>query len=210
MNRPTSRPPNKILLVEGSNDKHVVRHIRQRSQSISDLHFDIEDKGGLDALNQSIGAEIDVPGRQVVGILIDANNNVQARWASITRRLSDEAINAPVKPSPDGTVIDTKGKPRVGIWLMPDNESPGELEDFVAQMLPDDDSVWPLSQRYINDIPEAQRKFPEGKTLRAQLHAWLAAREDPRQMGLAIKARDLEIDGALCQKFIAWLEELFG
>lgn len=208
MNRPTSRPPNRILLVEGQNDKHVVIHIRQRSQSVSDFH--IEDKGGIEALNQTIGAEIDVPGRQVVGILIDANDNAQARWASVVRRLSDEAIQAPVKPSPDGTVIYTKGKPRVGIWLMPDNESPGELEDFVAQMLPVDDSVWPLSKRYINDIPEAQRKFPEGKTLRAQLHAWLAAREDPRQMGSAITRRDLEIDGALCQKFIAWLEELFG
>ena len=208
MNRPTSRPPNRILLVEGQDDKHVVIHICGRSQSVSDFH--IEDKGGFEALNQAIGAEIAVSGRQVVGILIDANDNVQARWASITRRLSDEAIKAPVKPSPEGTVIDTKGKPRVGIWLMPDNESPGELEDFVAQMLPVDDSVWPLSKRYINDIPEAQRKFPEGKTLRAQLHAWLAAREDPRQMGSAITTRDLEIDGTLCQKFIAWLEELFG
>lgn len=208
MNRPDSRSQNRILLVEGRDDKHVAIHICKRSQSISDFH--IEDKGGFEALNQTIGAEIDVPGRQVVGILVDANNSAQSRWESITRRLSDEAIQAPIKPAPDGTVIDTDGKPRVGIWLMPDNESPGELEDFVARMLPANDPVWPLSKRYISDIPKAQRKFPEGKTLRAQLHAWLAAREDPRQMGLAIRARDLEIDGILCQKFIAWLEELFG
>lgn len=201
-------PPSRILLVEGQDDKHVVIHICERSRSIADFH--IEDKGGFEALNQAIGAEIDVSGRQVVGILIDANDNVQTRWASIVQRLSDEVIQAPIKPAPEGTVIDTNGKPRVGIWLMPDNQSTGELENFVEQMLPVDDSVWPLSKRYINDIPEAQRKFPEGKTLRAQLHAWLAAREDPRQMGLAIKARDLEIDGVLCQKFIAWLEELFG
>ena len=100
--------------------------------------------------------------------------------------------------------------PRVGVWLMPDNQSPGELEDFVAQMIPDGDPVWPLSQDYIDGIPVSDRKFAHGKTLRAKIHAWLAAREDPRQMGLAIRARDLDIGGDLCTRFTAWLDMLFG
>ena len=29
---------------------------------------------------------------------------------------------------------------------MPDNEAPGELEDFVAGMIPESDPVWPRSQ----------------------------------------------------------------
>ena len=82
--------------------------------------------------------------------------------------------------------------PRVGIWLMPDNQSLGELEDFVAQMIPDNDPVWPLSQDYISRIPEEHREFAENKTSTAEVYAWLATREDPRQMGAAIGARDLE------------------
>ena len=70
--------------------------------------------------------------------------------------------------------------------------------------------MWPLSNRYIEEIPTEDRKFIESKTQRAKLHAWLAAREDPRQMGLAIKTKDLEIDGPLCQKFVVWLTKLFG
>lgn len=93
---------------------------------------------------------------------------------------------------------------------MPDNESPGELEDFVVGMIPERDPVWPLSQRYIEGIPEAGRKFSEKKKLRAQLYAWLAAREDPRLMGVAIRAHDLEVEGALSRNFIAWLTKLFG
>ena len=100
--------------------------------------------------------------------------------------------------------------PRVGVWLMPDNESPGELEDFVAQMIPDGDPVWPLSQDYIDGIPVSDRKFTAGKTLRAKIHAWLAAREDPRQMGAAIGTYDLDIGGDLCTRFTAWLDMLFG
>ena len=92
---------------------------------------------------------------------------------------------------------------------MPNNSSCGELEDFIAEMIPDNDAVWPLSQRYIDEIPETERKFKPKKTRRAQIHAWLAAREDPRHMGVAISAKDLEVDGVLCQQFIAWLTELF-
>ena len=93
---------------------------------------------------------------------------------------------------------------------MPDNESHGELEDFVAQMIPKDDPVWPLSKSYIEGIPEAHRKFSEKKKLRAQLHGWLAARRDPRLMGVAIGANDLDVDVALSRKFAAWLTNLFG
>ena len=100
--------------------------------------------------------------------------------------------------------------PRVGIWLMPDNQSLGELEDFVAQMIPDNDPVWPLSQDYIDRIPEEHREFNENKTSTAEVYAWLATREDPRQMGAAIGTRDLDIDGDLCTRFTAWLDMLFG
>ncbi len=93
---------------------------------------------------------------------------------------------------------------------MPDNELPGELEDFVVQMIPERDLIWPLSQRYIDGIPETGRKFSEKKKLRAQLYAWLAAREDPRLMGVAIRAHDLELEGSLSRNFIAWLTKLFG
>ena len=99
--------------------------------------------------------------------------------------------------------------PRIGIWLMPDNQSPGELEDFVAQMIPGSDPVWPLSQDYIDGIPVRNRKFTHSKTLRAKIYSWLASREDPRQMGLAIRALDLDIDGDLCTRFSNWLNRLF-
>ena len=92
---------------------------------------------------------------------------------------------------------------------MPDNQSPGELEDFIVKMIPNDDPVWPRSTAYITEIPEEDRKFKEGKILRAKVHAWLAAREKPRPMGLAIKTKDLNISVESCQTFVNWLRELF-
>ena len=205
MDNPDTLIQNRVLLVEGQNDKHVVRHICGRHPSMPS--FDIVDKGGVTELLDSISIEIRAPGRQAVGFLVDSNRDLMARWDEIRHQILRAEIRLPLSPDPAGTIIE--GTPRVGIWLMPDNESSGELEDFVEQMIPAGDPVWPLSQRYIDGIPQANRKFAPPKTLRAQLYAWLAAREDPRQMGLDIQARDLAVDGKLCQGFVKWLMALF-
>jgi len=203
---PRSQSSDRVLLVEGQDDKHVVLSLCEHHQSTRP--FFIESKGGIDPLLESIGLEIKVPGRQVVGILADANGDVAGRWNDIRDRLREAGIDPPQSLDSGGIIIE--GKLRIGIWLMPDNTSAGELEDFVAKMIPDNDRVWPLSRSYINGIPSRDRKFIAKKRSRAQVYAWLATRKDPRQMGAAIKARDLEVDGALSQKFVAWLNNLFG
>ena len=92
---------------------------------------------------------------------------------------------------------------------MPDNASPGQLEDFVVRMIPDDDPIWPLARRYIGGIPPADRKFVAAKAPTAQLYAWLATREHPRLMGWAVRDEDLDVDGDLCRRFVDWLGRLF-
>ena len=99
---------------------------------------------------------------------------------------------------------------RVGVWLMPDNQFPGELEDFVRHMLPGDDRVWPRAESYIDGIPQADRRFRDGKVSRAQLYAWLATRELPGRMGAAINAGDLNTDVDLARRFVSWLHALFS
>ena len=160
----------------------------------------------------AIRDEARVLGRQALGILVDANDSPATRWQSISDRLASLDIQTPGGTSSRRlTIIDaTVGMPRIGIWLMPDNQSRGELEDFVAEMIPDNDPVWPLSQDYIGRIPDEHREFAENKATTAEVYAWLATREDPRQMGAAIGARDLDIDGDLCTRFTDWLDRLFS
>lgn len=160
----------RILLVEGQDDKHVVCHI-VRSLRL-DLNIKIDDgrnRGGYTNLRDRIDTTIDNPGVEAVGIMADANDEVANRWDSITNaareseRLRLASIELPGNPTPEGTVIE--GKPRVGIWLMPDNGSPGELEDFVAAMIPDGDPIWPRAETYINEIirePNESLRFLAG------------------------------------------------
>ena len=206
MSLPGSATLSRVLIVEGRDDEHVVQRICERSAP--SVSFHVKRKGGIDTLLDDLGADILAPGVQSVGIVVDANDNVPARWAALRNRLADEDVDIPDSPEASGTIITGEdGRPRIGVWMMPDNCAGGELEDFVVQMIPADDPVWPLAQRYIDEIPNPA--FKPGKTLRAQLYAWLAARERPRHMGLAILAGDLDVDGELCQRFVAWLGDLF-
>lgn len=200
----------RVLIVEGNDDEHVAKHIAMRI-GLDMSSFEVKPKNGVSQVIESITTEIKAPGRQVIGFVLDANNDVDGRWAAIRHELEQVALNLREKPTPSGTVVDaTSTTPRVGIWLMPDNESPGELEDFVARMIPDGDPVWPLAQQYIQGIPKPARRFKLKKARRAEVYAWLAARKNPGPMGAAIGRHDLKTDGALCVRFSEWLRALFG
>lgn len=198
--------PQRVLLVEGPDDDHVVRHLSERTGGMPSLC--IKQKDGIEKLLPSIPPEFNVSGRKVLGILVDADDNPQDRWQSLRERLSDLNVQLPSNPYTQGTII--QSQPRVGIWMMPDNMSPGELEDFIATMIPSGDSVWPLAQTYIGNIPKTDRQFTLGKIRRAEVHAWLAARKSPRKMGAAIGAGDLDISVPISGIFVAWLQALFS
>lgn len=202
----------RVLLVEGPDDKHVVIHLSERSGL--EQNFWIVEKEGKDALLDSIVLEARTPGRTVMGVLLDANDDPNARWQALTDRLNMlrqedqfELPDLPAHPEPGGTIID--GRLRIGIWLMPDNRSSGELEDFVGGMIPSGDPVWPRAQSFIDCIPPADRKFAPAKIQRAKVYTWLAARESPRPMGLSIRAGDLDTSASNTTTFVEWLRELF-
>ena len=91
MNRPVSSLSNRVLLVEGQNDKHVVWQLCNRCGVPLALN-DILDRGGLDPLLRTVGAEIQAEGRQAVGILVDANDDLMNRWNAVRDRLRDVRI----------------------------------------------------------------------------------------------------------------------
>ena len=203
----SSRPEPRVLLVEGQNDKHVVLQLCNRHPEIPDFY--IQDSGNINELLAAIGPQALAPGRQTLGILADTDDSLQSRWDELAHQLRGVGIPLPPSPEPGGTIIPAS-RLRVGVWLMPNNQNTGELEDFVAQMIPHADPVWPLARQYIDGIPLSARKFAAGKTRRAEIHAWLAARAEPRLMGSAIRTHDLSTNAPLCQTFLTWLNRLFN
>ena len=226
---PNVGSPPFLLLVEGQDDRHFVKQVWDKHHNGSskllffngaEPPFGISDKGNFNELCKDIPTQITTPGREVLGILVDANGDLMKQWHEISSELKKTCkltgaskhlqLNPsviPDAPDPTGTIIDSK--PRIGIWLMPDNQSPGELEDFAAEMIPEHDPVWPLSKEYIQNIPKQHRKFDCNKTQKAELFAWLATRKEPGRMGAAIGADDLTLDNKPSETFLKWLSDLF-
>ena len=200
-------PSPKLLLVEGRDEWHVVSKLLDRHRL--QPSFEIVPKGGFEELHQSIYNEVNASRRRVLGILADGNDHPDRRWQSISDQLRDAGCKVPEDRCHTGTVFPGPRGTRVGVWLMPDNQRRGELEDFVAEMIPGGDPTWPRAKRYIDDIPGEERRFRTNKLIRAYVHAWLAAREDPRPMGIAITAGDLLHDAPIAATFVDWLRELF-
>lgn len=197
-----------LLLVEGPDDKAVVIHMGKLVDRFPP--FNASPRGSVEQVLDAVRQEVRVSGRKALGIIVDANESLDNRWQAIAARLKNAGAEVPKLPHAEGTIIEeTNRLPRIGVWVMPDNRAAGELEDFVYTMLPDGDPVWPIAVDYIGGIPEQLRRFKARKRRRAELHAWLATRQEPRQMGLAIEAGDLRIDGIVAVRFVDWLKRLF-
>lgn len=204
----------KLLLVEGLTDKHFVESLRGRRQDVP--FFDIRVCGGIDNLVRVIGSEAKSPNRKALGVLCDANDSIESRHDDIVQRLEAAGIHLsramPMRPGTTRTIDPPVGidLERFGTWLFPNNESVGELENLVAEMIPPQDCVWQLAGEYINGIPDRHREFgPSNQKIeKARVYAWLATRRKPGLIGRAV-AKDLELDGEAVGRLVAWLRELF-
>jgi len=130
---PLSHPAQ--LLVEGKNDLHVILALCQKFNVVENFTIEIAgvDSGGVDELLLSIPIRLKIARLRALGIVIDADQNSQGRWNAVRQRLIDfDYQHVPERPNPEGTIIQDDSKPRVGVWLMPNNELPGMLEDFVS------------------------------------------------------------------------------
>ena len=80
----------RLLLVEGSSDKRIVRHI---CKAYADLpSFDIHACGGWSGLRVEIRQQLVVEGRMALGIMADANGDRFGKWCEIVREVSKARV----------------------------------------------------------------------------------------------------------------------
>jgi hypothetical protein len=213
---PRLRTPEEYLLVEGKDDKHVVTHLCIRhglpTIAIREPNEDGEG-GGIDELLAGITRRLREPRVRTFGMVVDADQDLPARWQALRNRLLPFGYASfPATPPQEGWVSAESLPMRVGVWLMPDNQLPGILEDFVAQLIPPDDALRGKAEAILAEIErEGLRRYSATQRPKALIHTWLAWQETPGQpMGTAITARSLSHDSPLATTFVAWLRRLFA
>ena len=203
-------------LYEGSDEKHIVYHFIDKLLSINirDI-IDQPEIQGINELLNMLPVHIKESERKPIGVIIDANTNLHGKWERLKSILKDANYsNIPPKPQKDGTfVIDNSPiLPDVGIWIMPDNSSEGMLEHFIKHLIPEDDNLIGRAEQTVQKlIDDNMNRFIKKHKLKAEVHTWLAWQEQPGiPMGLAIKKEYLDTNKELANKFVNWLNKLFG
>ena len=222
-------------LICNFNNENNSRRNEHDGKSI--FHVDSGDRktGGLDNMIRRAMEELTVEGREALGIIADANGHDFDRheysWQKIKNKLEEALyldINLPERPCKEGLILPNvrpKEKPtstlhHVGVWLMPDNQSSGELENFFARLISESNPTWNLARKYVSEYIELMRHLedPQGgfdmeksyKVSKAEVYAWLATRKKPGKMGAVVSRGDgLDFNSELAQDFARWLEELF-
>jgi hypothetical protein len=204
---------NKVLLVEGDNDCHVVMALCQ-AHHVPET-FGIYQCGSDDGVLKRLNALIIRPNPpEIIGVILDADKpSVAGRWQSISNKLKNNNHNylLPKIPDADGTVVEPiADKPKLGFWLMPNNQDSGMLEDFCAEL------AEPKSLEFARECVETaeERKvitFKEVHRSKAVIHTYLAWQDEPGYpLGKAITSQTLRPCSSVAVKFTNWLIRLFG
>ncbi len=197
-----------MLLVEGRDDKFVIFSILEKHK-IKEC-FEVEDKEGFDNVIKSLPlllkTDIDT-----IGIVVDADFDIKSRWESITKILVDKGYNTPVKIDEKGVIVESEEYPKIGVWLMPDNNKEGMLEDFVHTFIDSDDELFPYVEKSLEEIEKlGLNKYKDIHKSKAKIHTWLSWQETPgTPMGLAITKKYLTAESQLCMDFLGWIKKLF-
>jgi hypothetical protein len=219
----------RILLVEGDDDRHVlwnlfmvrevpkrfkIKHPGSRPQSVEE-----ESAGGDTVLLESIRGWLVRSDLDCLAVILDADDKgPDARWQSVRQRLINagcEVGGMPERHNENGVVFDLSLEPqtpraiRFAAWFMPDNRSLGMIEDFVGRLIREDDAMMSRVDGFLDSIPRAERRFSPAHLAKARIHSWLAVSERPgRPMGQAI-ANDKHIDAThpSVQPFLDWVKK---
>lgn len=201
----------KVLLVEGRDDEHVMVRICQEHQ-IEIPEVEPCDNDSQLLTEFPIRIEL-LDQEDVLGVVIDADVNVLGRWQSIFNRLSAVGyVDVPRQPNPSGTILEPVAGgllPKVGVWIMPNNQDPGKLEDFLAFLVPPSDPHWRHAESCVDSLEHP--RFRSVDRSKVVIHTWLAWQRNPgRPFGTAIRSRFLNSDAPQAQQLVNWLRVLFG
>jgi hypothetical protein len=202
---------NRFLLVEGREDQQLIFQFCNHFNIDNRNLFQVLDKVGYPSLRDDLRVRAKT-GAEVVGAIVDADTDQTSRWQSISDALRKAGYaNVPADPVVGGLILEgTCELARVGVWMMPDNEVVGGLEDFVKILVPEGDDLIGYADSCVDGIDEQRRRYKEEYRSKAVIHTWLAWQEEPgTAMGLAITKRYLDPNHPLSLSLRDWICGLF-
>jgi hypothetical protein len=210
-------PERKHLLVEGADDRYAIAQLMgshvQWGNKKAEWPVTIDVAGSADEMLAPgyISTQLKSREVEILGILIDADEVLAARWAAIRSRCQGQFPEIPDELPQEGLVLQNASGKRLGIWIMPDNISRGMLESFLRFLVPVAEAViWQRAQNAVQEAINAGAKCRECHRDKANIHTWLAWQDPPGQaFGNAIVMSILDPQSPYAAPFVDWFKRLY-
>jgi hypothetical protein len=172
----------RLLIGEGDDEVHFFEALVAR------LHLDdiqVEKYGGTAGLSRFLRDLARRPGYErlvALGVTRDADDDCSTTFDRVRGSLSSNGFPFPAVP---GHI--TQGLLRIGVFILPDNQRAGMLEDLCLDSVAGDPAFACLDEFFQCVLNAAQRQ--PGHTPKARVHAWLATQPEPdKRLGEAARS----------------------
>jgi hypothetical protein len=205
----------RVLVVEGKDELRVLPELlelagipwRRGAEPVR-----IEEQDGISNILAPgfLEATVKASGVTAVGILVDANGDPASRWKQVRDRLAATYPGFPVELAAAGAIHEAAEKPRIGVWIMPDNVRAGMLETLLLALRIGDAALHDHARDATQQARVLGAPFRDLHRAKAELHAWLAWQDPPgRQLHDAVRGRALPPRPQVTDAFVAWFRRLF-
>jgi hypothetical protein len=143
-------------------------------------------------------------------VIFDAESRaVNQLWGAMRMLLRRNGYeNLPEQFPSNGIVCEVEERPRIGIWIMPDNEGPGMIEDFYLLAISPDNLQMRRARSFVESIPNDERLFG-ARVSKATFAVWLGIQADNTSPGQAVERNLILREAGRFPQFVAWLRDLF-
>jgi hypothetical protein len=210
-----------VLMVEGQDELRTIPYLIEANgiewEPNGQKIVLIQEYEGFSNLSSpdEITTELQISGREALGIIFDADDNPDGQWQSIKNSCLPSIPDLPESIPAAGLIhiakLNNGREVRFGIWMMPDNKMRGMLETFLAYMIPDQsDRLWKFAQEVSIESKNRGATFKDSYFDKANIYTWLAWQEEPgRQLHQAIKHHILQPQHPKANSFVTWFKDLY-
>ena len=199
---------NNLLLVEGTNDLHII-------SAFCGVHqipkvFKIEDCGSDSMVLKKLDAYINssVPINKIAIVLDADEKGFEQRKQSVEAILNRNDIISENIDYTNGAIIQSDNY-RIGVWIMPNNQDYGRIEDFIIGLI----DTKAIDYAKVTSIEAKSNKFGDFKDVhisKAIVHSYLAWQDEPGcPIGQSITKQVLKPHSETAQIFKNWLLNMF-
>jgi hypothetical protein len=204
------------LITEGRTDRTLLENLLDHlARGIDIPRFapkDNPDAGGYNWLVQTgrLDSFLRVADIKRFGIVVDADRDAAAKWDSLRGRLIAFGYAESLLPrslDSNGLVVKLGTRP-LGVWLMPDNVSPGNVEDFFTSLIQPSDPLIHQARKCVGSI--AAELIPESGRSKAIYRTWLAWQKGGDGMSPRTAHHANLYDSAKAASFLRWIDRLLA